>query len=195
MDKLSMIRSIFIFLGIFLLTNCMPPCPKNIAVHKVITTHAKLTKKKFGFDLVGLGSGGPHKITEFCFLYASYRKVDVNKARRLLFELREDVLNIVNSDESIRPELDHYPFKFEDIDLSIVFFKKNNFGTYIGLPYIASVNHLKKKGRIYYFFEDKQTGHSLGDDYSESYEEALKIIKEERAQGIEAAKRCGFICR
>jgi len=177
------------------LTSCTPPCPKNIAVHKVITTHAKLTKKKFGFDLVGLGSGGPTKITKFNFVYASYRKVDVNEARRIFFELREDVLNIVNSDESIRPELDHYPFKFEDIDLSISFFKQNNFGEFVRPPYIAHIFYIKEKNKIYYCFYNEKAERSFKDKYIEPYEEALKIIQAERAQGIEAAKRCGFICR
>src|SRR5262249_20682617 len=86
--------------------------------HEVrIQTKSKLTKE---MTLVSFGFGRPEQIKLFELLFQCRRSLNLQEGRKFLVNAIDQFLSEVNSDEKLRPYLDHYPFQPKDINLSIL---------------------------------------------------------------------------
>jgi hypothetical protein len=163
-----------------LTSSCSAPlCRQAELINHITRQHAALEKKKHNLELVGFGSAGPTKTTQFCLTYASFEKVDIKEARRLLFDISEDALNIINANEEMRPYLSDYPYTFKNLDIGIVFFE--TFGTYVNPPYVGLASIVPERNLISYaFYKPDPIGFFNDLKHKETVEEARRILCEER---------------
>ena len=88
----------------------------------------------------------------------------------ILVYCAEYFLDQINSNEEIRPFLQNYPFRAENIDLSIYVYSKNRKQFDIGqLSSLAVI-----KGKIVYYYRDSE--YTVDSSKREDYEEAKKIV-------------------
>jgi hypothetical protein len=93
--------------------------------------------------------------------------------RKILINLVQEFLAIVNSDEAVRPYLTHYPFKIEDINIAL--FLKDAKGSGIDEPSIGIAEI--SRGILAYKTIIRTEGiPAFKNKDKESYEEALKAI-------------------
>ena len=100
------------------------------------------------------------------------KKVNVEEARILLITLTKELLDRINSDQQIRPYLDHYPFTEKGISLGLSFYDDQ--GKRVDNGYVAHL-FVAKDGNICY-----DTYNHEEDLYEEPYEEALRIVENEQ---------------
>lgn len=88
----------------------------------------------------------------------------------------EMFLTMLNENEEIRPFLKNYPYTIDGIDNTIFVFDKN--GDKLFYPNISIVGNVR--GKVKYVTNDKENQYKYKTEEKESYEEALKIVKENR---------------
>ena len=150
-------------------------------IYNVTCTHEKLEQRQYNFDLHAHCCRFPEQLEEFILKYKSSEKVDVERARVLIVNTVEELLNLINSSPILRPKLANYPFTSENLTYSISFENINNNyyenpnAKYYPNEYISYV--LLMKGCIgYAIFNPSEQ--KLQTYHIELYEEALKIVTE-----------------
>ncbi|HEY4831659.1 MAG TPA: hypothetical protein VIH61_03765 [Waddliaceae bacterium] len=141
-------------------------------MYQIIAQHEKVQKRKYNFDLIGSGGGIPDYVTNFSLHYVSTNQVDMLKTRKMFVNNVEDLLQLINSNEQIRPYLSNYPFTINNLEFRISF--QDRFGKRQEPPYVALVSLINE--RIFYSFYDLSTRQFIGKDYSEPYSEARKMV-------------------
>jgi hypothetical protein len=133
-------------------------------------------KKKYNLALGGAGAAWPEKIESIILSYNSQKRTEIKEARRMLVEAIESLLELVNSNEKIRPELICHPFGPLNADVSIIFSDHwSNF-----LYHTEGVAHIFiVKGILCYSSYNPEEG-LLEELYKEPYEEALKIVRSQK---------------
>ena len=127
--------------------------------------------------LVGAGSAIPDKIHAFILHFYSYQSLEQNQVRRLVVDLVEDLIDLVNKNAEIQEYLVNLPFTVNNYELRINFKNLNN--KIQEPPNVAYV--VLKKGRVSYFYHDNITDSYLIDQTrDETYEEALRIVREQK---------------
>ena len=99
--------------------------------------------------------------------FATYEKIDIPTARRLILELSGELIKRVNESEELRPYLKNYPFTVQNVKILL---------GYNGDEPIAEneLEHaLAKNGIIYYKNIDKQANR-FRTVFKETYEQALQ---------------------
>lgn len=102
-------------------------------------------------------------------------------ARNLIVFLAENLLNEINNNLEVRPDLDVYPFTSDFIDITIHFEdeKRIDLGQGVAIIYLA---HGKIKYEGYEIYEYRDRFPAVGNHYlihEESYAEALDIVKKQ----------------
>lgn len=111
-----------------------------------------------------------HNIERITTSFTCYDKPDVNKARHMFVNVKEQYLHEINQDEAIRPYLDQYPVPIEGYKLSILFRDLQGFpsdGSYVTHVF------MNQKGHIIYdaWIDEKNRWLELHrEPYSEAYE-------------------------
>ncbi len=141
---------------------------------------AKITdqyKKKVVLDenLVVLGEGGGMMGDIQCVIltFNSFRKINIPEARKLIVKLEQEFLQMLNVNKDVRPFLHDFPVQSRNFELSLIFSTLDN--NLILPPYLANVFVLN--GKIYYNTYNKEKK-MMELEYSELYDEALKIVDE-----------------
>lgn len=109
--------------------------------------------------------------------FISYRKMGVEEGRRLFVEGVELFCSTFNNDPTIRPYLLNYPFEVKNIDLRIAFEDPINFQE-MPPPYVSLIYCINDT--ILYRAYDRET-QKYYELHREPYAEALRIVREERA--------------
>jgi hypothetical protein len=136
----------------------------------------KRTKNLFAF---GIGGSMNADVKILSPTYISSQKLNVDEARVLFIETVEGLVSKMNTDENIRPFLHDYPSTEKNTAIGIVFFDENN--EFLQDDFIALISMLDNgNGMIYYAIYNTETK-KLEDCYEEPYEEALRIVKEQKA--------------
>jgi hypothetical protein len=113
-------------------------------------------------------------------VYISYQKLNIDDARAFYLEIVEGLINKANADEEIRPYLHNYPFTEKNMSIGLVFFNEKN--DFMQDGFVASMTMLdNENGLIYYRIYHPET-EMLETIYIEPYEDALKIVKEQKAK-------------
>lgn len=140
-----------------------------------IFTYAADFQKQHPLYLDGFGGSMPEGV--FLKLSASFtviEKLRMEKARALLIESIDNFLLGVNGDLILKAHLDHYPFDYNDVDISLGFLDEG--GEFVTGGYIAHA--FIKKGKLYYSTYNATTGR-LEDFGEEPYLEAReKVMKQ-----------------
>ncbi len=128
-------------------------------------------ENKYQLDCIGTGGKFAKNVSEISLHFIAYRKGTIEEARNVEIKMIETLLEHINHQEKIRPFLDQYPFKPENLDIAISF-RKNDDSCYsdgsVVLVFLA-------RDKIFYRAEDSKTGKRF-DLHEESYADALKIV-------------------
>jgi hypothetical protein len=146
------------------------------AYNQIVDSHEALMKKKYNLSLRGAGAAWPEKIQSISLSYHGQKKTEIEEARRMLVEAIESLLELVNANEKIRPELICHPFVLLNADVSVSFGDRRSDFLY---PSENVAHVFTVKGILYYSTYNPEEG-LLEDLYEEPYEEALKIVRSQK---------------
>lgn len=143
-------------------------------VDKITKTFRRSVKEKY--DLIPTAYGGSfmNNISVISQTYSTYDKnYDVDQTRVLFVDCVEDYLSRINQDGKIKPYLAYSPFTETGLELSI-YFQKAKF-EYVDSEFIAGV--MLVNGKLLYIKYDHES-EKFVDVHRETYEEAVRIVKE-----------------
>jgi hypothetical protein len=145
----------------------------EVYVNQIIQSFANEMEKTYGLVCYGHGGKMPHDVEEIKVTFNCYQHVSIEQARRLEVKATERFLEIINSNEKIRPFLREFPFKPNRGKVSISFRTADN------LRYTdGSVAYVTQFKNIISYCSDEETSPSLITLKKEPYEEALKIVNQ-----------------
>ena len=133
--------------------------------------------EKHRLKFAGIGGGadkGERWLMTICFEYRG-KSLLKDEARKLIVECTEEFLQIVNSNDEIRPYLRDYPFTENNLEFVIVFLSENG-KTFIS-PYISSLSQFN--GKISYTTKNSHNIYDHNPSEWESYEIASKHVEQE----------------
>lgn len=145
-------------------------------VDEVIKDFAPGAEKEFNIRASGFGAGMPFDVETIGARFISHRRVSVDEARGMIVELKEQLADIVNKHEKLRPYLREYPFSPLRAQISVSF-KGPNDGPFNQEGSVTFVI-VGKGDQIYYHIEN------LKDPILEPFEEAVKIVKSKQQNKI-----------
>ena len=153
--------------------------PEYVKVAHGITFEAaaKLCTEK-RLVLIGIGGGMSDSVKCMSLSFQLHHEVDLEEARELSVYATEEFLKTINTNEEIRPNLHHYPFTANDVEIWIWITKPDRRDVPLGE--ICFV--LSKDGRVSYSMQKSQET-KRQENYSkpyflrEPYEEALAKVK------------------
>ncbi|HEY4832305.1 MAG TPA: hypothetical protein VIH61_07080 [Waddliaceae bacterium] len=156
------------------LVSCQTLCKQEVLLHQTIHSHAKIQKKIYGLALIGSGGSIPdHQVKEFIVHYVANRPMSLDEARNLYVHSVEGLLNLINSNDELKPYLDNYPFTVNNLDLKISYWDPNADG--FDPPSVALV--FLVRGNICYAYYDNQSARFTYEmDIREPYLEARRIV-------------------
>lgn len=157
------------------------PSPHIEHANKLAARCSRAYKNEY--QLVQIASGGGMMDGIECIVrdFESSRKIGVEEGRRLFVNGIELFCSMFNQDLTIRPYLRNYPFGQKNIHLTLAFVDPIYFNPY-PRPYVSLI--FCEHGIIFYRAYNPQT-QDYGDFYHESYEEAVRIVHEERKAAAE----------
>jgi hypothetical protein len=146
-------------------------------MYRFINREGAKLEKKYHMQLVGVGgAGGRGEIREIMLAFDRYddHPYTEQEARAVIMYCLDDLVKAANQDEELRPYLNPYPFKRDNIEVKIFNHYKDR---YLHLfPYIAVVS--TANGRIAYFTEEKEHSPTFKTKKYESFEEADEILRQ-----------------
>ncbi|PCI92162.1 hypothetical protein COB11_07885 [Candidatus Aerophobetes bacterium] len=175
MKKILLIGTVLaVVIGIFLtLKSPSDEEPIHIKYSDMITIpYIKDMCKSHNLDPFGGGGGFLGGVNLIIISFASDDQVGITQARNLLIECSEDLLQRMNSDEQIKPYLEHYPFSEKGIELSINYFDATS--DWVPPEFIASAS--VRKGKVRYSIFNHKT-RKFKTVHKESYREAQNIVQ------------------
>jgi hypothetical protein len=167
---------ISVFVVILVLTSCVKHSspPHSLAGDKLIFSFEKVALEEYRLRIWGEGGGFMDAVNSFSFHFVSNEMMDVDQARRFYLSVLDRLLEMINTDEELRPYLKHYPFTRNDIKLDISFFVNWIIGNRPPQPYIT---YISKSDRFIYFRTRGNDSNSLEGLPPEPFERARSIVK------------------
>lgn len=144
---------------------------------KITSSFANDMKNDHDYGMYAYGGLIRENIELFTMYFETQKKVTLDESRMLILNCVEELLNRINSNEKIRPYLSVYPFTSDGLVLDLLF--RDFYGNIISDGQISTVYLLN--GKIFYETYDQQTKRYI-DVQEESYQDALKIVKEQKHQ-------------
>ena len=95
-----------------------PPTKQSLSTEVMNKAFAQLKMEKELYPC-GVGEGMMNQIRMLALSFDYYKEVDIEQARELLMTAGNVFLNIINSNEQIRPFLQNDPFQSENIEIRI----------------------------------------------------------------------------
>ena len=128
-------------------------------------------EKNFQLDCIGTGGRFSRNVAGIDITFIAYRKGSIEEARKLEVTITEKLLAEVNGNEKIRPFLSEYPFKADNIGISLSFRKEDDSRYLDNSVALVCIG----KGQLIYSAENPKT-HLLDTILEEPYEDAKKIV-------------------
>lgn len=162
------IKNILLFVVSLVLSCCTKEPPHIVEGNRVMHKFSAKLKQN-GLRPFGVGGYFFDKVNKYTVSYILFiETMNIEDARKLILETSEEIFDIINKDEKIRPYLLNYPFNpYDNIYLSIAFLDK---GQRLLAPNISHVCLFD--GKISYsYYENNQ----FVDHYKESFNDAYFI--------------------
>ncbi len=152
----------------------------NKSYNQILNSHIKYAKKKYNLKLSSYGMGYPKKITKISVGFETYGPGNLNKSRKIILDLSNDLLKRINNQVGIKPYLQDVPFTEKNIEVSILYVENNG-----RVWFIKNENNWKNElaivalsnGIIRYVINNNRRGPAK-EMYEETFEEALKKASE-----------------
>jgi hypothetical protein len=169
---------LFLFL-VLCITSCTSPQPEDISFQPTKGSLANEVRHRAFVQLKiekglrprGVGAQMMDQIKMLALAFGYYKEVDIEEARELLVYAGRVFLGIINENEQIRPLLDNYPFKPENIQIQIVLQKPNGSEVSPGKLCIVTM-----RNGILNYKTDSPEGYTLLTTHEETYEEAVSRL-------------------
>lgn len=179
MKKLSILISVLAcFIFVFGLS-CSPSksttLPYADIFYKVRKNAADKLEKKYDLKLSGFGEGLMGNINLMYLSFQVNHSISKNDARNLIVNAVQDLLADINENEEIRQYLAVYPFDTNHVEIDIFIGTPENGNLYH--PYLGVVSACRSN--IEYSTDDPDKKHHYKAEETESFEDAVKIIKGE----------------
>lgn len=200
--RIKKVGRVLLFLFILLMMNQIfaEKISKDIQyTEEIIRILVQEMSQKYGLNYIGYGGNLNGGVRKLSVEFVAYRKINIDEAREIEINANDRFLNLINSHSKIRPYLKEYPFTVNSAHVSLAFYKSG--GGYHLDGSVASVCYGKNK--IFYRKAElvksksipfRSTDGSRLPSYmtevreieseelmplhEESYEEALKIVRE-----------------
>ncbi len=162
----------------FVLISCLS-CSKNDKpehvkqADKILEVTSKELEKKYNLSLSVVGGSMMKEIKILSLGFSSQETLDMNQARELIMSCAKIFLNNINTSTEIRPYLYNFPATEKNIEIEIYF---QIHGVAVKAPKIAVVD--LSHGKVVYNNKYER----LEEIHRESYEEAMKIVQEEKKE-------------
>lgn len=144
-------------------------------VNSLLARTAKIINDKYNIQPCGVGvamPGGPIQEVTLCFdTKFPYTK---EQLRQLLIKSSEELLRQVNQNKEIQEFLKVKPFTIKNVEIVIYNHDEKGFG--LKDPQISVANI--SQGTLNYSTIDPEDSYKYKNEFEESYEEALKLIKQ-----------------
>lgn len=114
-----------------------------------------------------------HDIHGFEVTFESYEELDLDQARKKLINCVHEYLNLINTNELIKPYLHNYPFTYKQLLFRLSFHDKNH--EYVNNNFVALV--WLNEDRVVYMIKEES---SLKYLHKETYQEALKLVVDKK---------------
>ncbi len=174
-------RIFIISMGLLCMNSCMDSTsgltPEGRRHYAFISKSGRRIGKKYGMSIGAVGGGANNGIWLMSLDFQRYGlPLDIQQSRKLLVACMEEFLNDVNKDEELRPYLRDFPFSVNNIDMGIINYKEDGHDIYD--PYITTIS--ANNGKINYFTYDEINPHRYKSEFTETYQEAVAILKKEQ---------------
>ena len=174
---ISLIQSTLLFLaftGLGMPTKESPDRDIEL-VNQVLSTSVKIIQKKHNLRACGAGvsmPGGP--IRELTLSFSSNKLFLKEELRKILISAAHEMVQLVNNNKEIQQYL--FQALFTEKNVQIIIFNHDANGRGVFDPEIAVAEI--SKGTLAYATEDSQNTFGYKNEFTETYEEALRAINE-----------------
>lgn len=163
------------YLLVFILAVSLHSCGNYQGHEKIADQITAKTAKKLKLEkdlhLIGTGGGMLDHIRTMGMSFEYFHEITIEEGRELLVYCVQTYLAEINSNERIRPSLEHYPFDYKDVDIRI--FVRQPDRDQVPLGSIAVVASIK--GKLDYDVREPSPK-ILKEIHRETYDEAVKLL-------------------
>ena len=174
-----------IFIGLlvvlifFFFDACSHHSPGNrLSNHQIVKTGKQLGMK-YDMKISFLG-GGETKDRKIRLITVGFTRngkpLTIEEGRKIIVDCTETFLTDINNNDKLRPFLSVYPFTVEKLNVTIM--NEDDKGNFIAEPFLATISQLE--GKVYYRTQDPENEYKFKSKISESYDEAVAILKKEK---------------
>jgi hypothetical protein len=173
--KTALVLSLVLILCFAMSLQTYQPDRDEQLVNEIIAKTAKVIKKEYGLQPCGSGAsmpGGPIRKINLCFdARSSYTK---DQLRELLIKITEKMVSEVNGNEEVQKFLFERPFTEKNVQITIFNYDKD--GNKLYDPDICGAQ-VSAEGLLY-LTKDINHQFNYKNEFEESYEAALKLLKQ-----------------
>jgi hypothetical protein len=160
-------------ISLYVITCSFKKIDYNHQVHTITSNFEKYVKENYNFDMISGSTGSNHEDIYVCnFAFAKFTFVSKNEAMVILYDLEESFLNYINSDIPLKPYLHNYPYTYNDIEFTFMYFTNLE-----NMPpqTFESISHKKNVVEISVYNKETQIRKTL---YRAKYKEFLEDVNQ-----------------
>lgn len=151
--------------------------PAERAVNDILEKTAGIIEAKYGIKPCGEGAGMPGGVIQhFGLSFDARGPYTKQHLRKLLVDCAYELLQIINNNEKVRPQLEKFPFTLANIQ--VIIYNHDASGRRVFDPEI-SVAEIAKDGLTYQGV-DPDDRFRYKSEFRETYEEALEILRRQQ---------------
>ncbi|WP_044882471.1 hypothetical protein [Neochlamydia sp. EPS4] len=145
-------------------------------VGEILDKASKKLQKKYSMRTIGTGIGMPDGVvTMLALSFEKTGPLTKEEGRRIIVDCVQEILQIINTHEKIRPYLKNYPFSARDIEVRV--FLADKFRNDIFDPNYGVISSISAS--IDYKYTSAENPNKYMKIEEENFEEALKMVQNE----------------
>lgn len=154
--------------------NCYIPARYVELAEKITNDVADVLSKRHKMTNIGKGGGLANCVNTLSLSFQIKVTLTKEQLREKLIDCEEEFLKAINANEEIRPYLKNYPFRTNEIDITI--YVVDNCGREVYDPHIGVA--FVKGDKIIYKTTDPENTFRYKSEFVENYNDALRIIED-----------------
>ena len=148
------------------------PARYVVIAQQIRSDLAEKLSKRHKMDVSGTIGGLANCINILGLSFDILGPLSKEQLRIILVDCVEEFINTINANEELRPHLKNYPFTPHEIEIKLFIVDKNRKDIYD--PHISTASAYN--GKLSYKTTDPYDDFKFKNKFTETYEEALKII-------------------
>jgi len=178
--KFLLPKALFLLVSALMLSHCTEAgeeSPWIVLGNRVDASVIRSLQKDLGLVVIGLGGSAYDGIREVAACFSTSALLEFSDARALIVNVLYRFIEAYNRTEAVHEYLNQFPPSPDMFSLAIFSYPGKN-STVAVIPYVGCISN--RKGMIRYQFAIDPAEPNWAETITESYEEALEIVK---AQG------------